>query len=101
MPVRLDQFTALYPIIKTWPAGVQRGEEDIQGAKRERERERERERRLGRMRAYCATGVRSTIEKVTGHAHHLSLHFPHPWEDVWVEGVAPGKVPVHLQNNNT
>ena len=53
MPVRLDQFTALYPIIKTWPAGVQRGEEDIQGAKRERERERERgnERKRERERA--------------------------------------------------
>lgn len=48
------------------------------------------------MMTYCATGVRSTVEKRASHSHNLCLHFSYTRKDIWVKWVAPSKISIYL-----
>lgn len=45
---------------------------------------------------YCATGVRSTVEKCTSHSNNLCLHLSYTRKDIWVKWVAPCKISIYL-----
>lgn len=45
---------------------------------------------------YCATGVRSTMEKCASHSNNLCLHLSYARKYVWVQWVAPCKVSINL-----
>ncbi len=52
-------------------------------------------------RTDCATGVWASIKEGTRHPHHFCLHLPDPREQVWVEGVGPGKLPITPANQRS
>lgn len=49
------------------------------------------------MVTYCATGVRPTMEECASHSDNLCFHLPYARKNVWVEWIAPCKIPIYLK----